>query len=320
MGSDVYWEGDDEIYEMISVAHNHEVNKAGKVSPDDPTFEPSVEVPVIDQSYTIGTKVYFKFEDDRWVSGKITGYNQGKLSYTVTIRAGDMYGSVDLYQEFQEGDKELDLMVKQAENCRRNIKNYCGTQTYSVGSFTYGFSENGWRSGRITEYQSGDYTVAWDDKEGNVYVYRQGSGELKQMVKLASECRQSKNNYCGTQAYPVGTLVYYNFDDGWFHGEITGYDRGLYRVTWQDGSTDSFEEGKNMSDLDEMVAQAQALQKNNSGLNSAGKAAISIGVIGLVSCAAFFFIRKRRTRIVLEQPEYEQREANLQKSRAALMA
>eukprot|EP00536_Pseudo-nitzschia_multiseries_P002987 jgi/Psemu1/236254/estExt_Genewise1.C_420093 len=69
--------------------------------------------------------------------------------------------------------------------------------------------------------------------------------------------------------WDIGTKVYNNFpSEGWWSGKITAYnqDTGMYTVTWEDGSTDYYDDGDK---IDEMVAYAQNDPSNNMAGGSA---------------------------------------------------
>ncbi len=53
--------------------------------------------------------------------------------------------------------------------------------------------------------------------------------------------------------WPKGTGVTWNFDDGWWNGNITDFYAGTYEVTWSDGSLKSY---SNLEKIDQMVGFA----------------------------------------------------------------
>jgi hypothetical protein len=60
-----------------------------------------------------------------------------------------------------------------------------------------------------------------------------------------------------------GTMVYNEFpNEGWWSGTITSFNQatGMYTVTWEDGSTDYYDDGDK---IDQMVANAQNDPQNN---------------------------------------------------------
>lgn len=71
--------------------------------------------------------------------------------------------------------------------------------------------------------------------------------------------------------WDIGTKVYNNFpNEGWWSGSITAYSEatGMYTVTWEDGSTDYYDDGDK---IDEMVAYAQNDPQNNPAGGTTGQ-------------------------------------------------
>jgi hypothetical protein len=50
--------------------------------------------------------------------------------------------------------------------------------------------------------------------------------------------------------YPKGTIVAWDFDDGWWDGSVTDFSNGAYEVTWSDGSSKYY---SNLEKIDQMV-------------------------------------------------------------------
>jgi hypothetical protein len=87
-------------------------------------------------------------------------------------------------------------------------------------------------------------------------------------------------------AYPVGTLVYKQFDGEWWTGTIESSHNGEYAVRWSDDSVEVYDEGPEM---DQMVSDAANIP--SSGMKGVGKFFISVLVLVVVGVGAFFGIK-----------------------------
>ena len=86
--------------------------------------------------------------------------------------------------------------------------------------------EDGWYWGTITAYNDGEYATVWSDDEVEVFSY----DVVDQMVQ----------NAVADEPWEQGTVVYYEFDDGWYWGTITAYSDDEYTTTWSDGKVEVF--------------------------------------------------------------------------------
>mmetsp|Transcript_23306 Transcript_23306/g.64664 ORF Transcript_23306/g.64664 Transcript_23306/m.64664 type:complete len:482 (+) Transcript_23306:82-1527(+) len=90
------------------------------------------------------------------------------------------------------------------------------------------------------------------------------STSFESLVKSKSQSQtQSRRRMDDDGPWDKGTKVYNNFpNEGWWSGTITSYSEttGMYTVTWEDGSTDYYDDGDK---IDEMVAYAQNDPENN---------------------------------------------------------
>jgi len=87
------------------------------------------------------------------------------------------------------------------------------------------------------------------------------SSSLKNQVEIGSKTKSRRLD--DKESWDNGTKVYNQFpNEGWWSGTITSFNKatGMYSVTWEDGSTDFFEDGDK---IDQMVANAQNDPQNN---------------------------------------------------------
>merc|ERR1719463_346621 len=65
------------------------------------------------------------------------------------------------------------------------------------------------------------------------------------------------NGGSSSGALSIGTAVSYYENGGWIDGQITGYSNGAYTVTWDDGSTDLYDDtGDDFAELQQAAADA----------------------------------------------------------------
>lgn len=122
--------------------------------------------------------------------------------------------------------------------------------------------------------------IDWEDDTTTQY---DDLAQIKQMVTAAQEHSESDAVMNAKQRYPLGTPVYEKFATGWYHGKVTGFEDGMYEVTWSDESVTYY------TDIREMVDQA------NSGISQGATAVIVIAVIVIAAGVALIVIRRKRT-------------------------
>jgi len=191
-----------------------------------------------DEPWEIGTKVYDEF-DDGWYVGEITGYSHNTLVYAVTWPSKD----TDTYRY-----DEIDEVVAAAADEDRS---------WEIGTVVYKQFNSGWSVGKITRYDVGSdtYTVTWPDKSAESY-----SDDDVDSVVFDPSYIPDNSNSSDDDPWEIGTKVYDEFDDGWYVGEITGYDENtlLYTVTWSSKDTDTYR----YDEIDEVVAAAADEDRN----------------------------------------------------------
>lgn len=209
-----------------------------------------------DEPWDNGTKVYNEFPNEGWWSGTITSFNAATGMYTVTWEDG----STDYYDD---GDK-IDQMVAYAQNDPQNNPAGSGTAAsgvYPAGTAVSVYEEGEWYDGVVVQFGSGTYTIKWDEDEEIEVV--QAGAVMDQMVQDAMGDDDSPpDGYNGSpsgasDSISVGTPVSYNGDDGWIDGSITDYSDSVYTVTWEDGSTDEYDDsGADLAELQQAAADA----------------------------------------------------------------
>jgi len=82
-------------------------------------------------------------------------------------------------------------------------------------------------------------------------------------MKTVAETKTQTRRLDDDEPWDTGTKVYNEFpNEGWWSGTITSFSAGsgMYTVTWEDGSTDYYDDGDK---IDQMVAFAQNDPQNN---------------------------------------------------------
>ena len=123
--------------------------------------------------------------------------------------------------------------------------------------------DDGWWDGTITDYVAGTYEVTWSDDSSKYYSNLE---KIDQMVAFASgegfgtEETQNIDDYYATDDgmygdyYELETVVYAEFDDGWWAGYIDSFEDEYYVIRWSDDSVDKYLPG---DEMDEIVMNAQ---------------------------------------------------------------
>jgi hypothetical protein len=130
------------------------------------------------------------------------------------------------------------------------------------GTVIYKEFEDGWFQGEITSYdsQTGTYSTSWSD--GDVETFTDLDA-VDQMVAAALNLLPAPGDNTADESYtpwPSGTVIYNEFEDGWYEGQITYYQEGLYTTTWADGDIEYYDD-KDL--VDQMVAQAANIPSAN---------------------------------------------------------
>lgn len=199
-----------------------------------------------------GTPIYYKFEDG-WYQGAITGYDS-ESGYETTWSDGDVEYFTDL--------DLVNQMVYDYSSFVRDHDDGSCHDAWPAGTKIWVWEDNqGWW-GQITLCQDGVYTTSWEN--GDVGYYDEGE-DFDKMVTDAKERANNddpEDNFDKEEAvhdfteqtYDIGTIVYKEFEDGWYQGTITAYDdEAGYTVMWEDGDEEVYPAGQ---EVDQMVADA----------------------------------------------------------------
>jgi hypothetical protein len=117
--------------------------------------------------------------------------------------------------------------------------------------------EDGGYQGTISFYDetTGLYTVAWSDGEVETYAGSGAGDEIDQLVADA------KNNLNTGPKFEFETVVYKEFEDGWYQGAVTSFEAGVYTVLWSDGAVATY----GNDEITQMVADAANIPNGTSG-------------------------------------------------------
>jgi hypothetical protein len=119
-----------------------------------------------DDSWPVGTNVYWEFVNDGWYEGTITDYDAD--GYTITW----CDDSLD-YDDFS--DEDVDQMVQKYKTMVTDNGETasCGPEdptpspteddSWSIGTKVYSEFDDGWYQGTITDYDVDGYTITWCD-------------------------------------------------------------------------------------------------------------------------------------------------------------
>lgn len=204
-----------------------------------------------------------KLTDDEQF-GVITSFQNGR--YTITWSNGDVLEYFDFDQ--------IDHFVYDAGI--QNGEPMIGTdyEPWPNGTPVSWDFDDGWWDGIITSFSDGNYEVTWSDKSTKIYSNLE---KIDMMVQYAAMKNESAmfGPYHGNygeddddyEYYPIGTLVYAEFEDGWWYGNIDAYDGDYYVVKWSDDTYDNFLPGP---DVDQMVLNTQLLSFEQTGMYPVG--------------------------------------------------
>jgi len=197
-------------------------------------------------------------------------------AYSVTWSNGD----VVVYNDFDMVDALVNNAGMYYEPSLMN--NY---EPWLAGTPVAWDFDDGWWDGTITGFTDGSYEVTWSDKSTKNYS---NLDKIDQMVQYAGgdggDFQEGYDNYQNEgsddyqvggyddyeddyQYYPIGTIVYAEFEDGWWVGHVDSYDGDYYVVRWSDNSIDNFLPGP---DVDDMVENSQYIPFDESGIYPIG--------------------------------------------------
>lgn len=197
---------------------------------------------------------------DKWSQGEIRTFDNG--AYTVQWSNGTSASFSDL--------DEVDELVTNAALVLQPhaVADY---KPWEVGTPVSNIFDSGWWDGTITGYTDGTYEVTYTD---GFVKYYSSTEKLDLMVAFAigegfgndDDGQQNQNDDqsgilddMDGELYLPGTLVYAQFNDGWWAGFIESVNDDEYVVRWSDDTKDTFPPGP---DMDDMVDNAQYIQND----------------------------------------------------------
>lgn len=218
-----------------------------------------------------GTPVAAEFPNEGWWSGMVTHYNADSGMYAITWEDG----SVDYYDDVDEMDK----MVASANEglgsgSAGSASSGAGT-VYTVGTPVSIYEKGRWWDGVIIKYADGVYTVQWVS-DNEMERIQQGSVIDKMVADAkdadaAAAAADEADAAAGVAAsgealWETGTPVASYEEGRWWRGHITGFAKGVYTVTWNDGEVDTFTD---FDVVNKMVSDAETLAASGSHHSSA---------------------------------------------------
>ena len=197
-----------------------------------------------------------------YLVGEITSFENG--AYEVTWSNSD----VVVYNDFDM----VDALVNNAGMYYNptSMENY---ESWPLGTPVSWDFDDGWWDGSITGFTDGSYEVTWSDQSTKNYSNLE---KIDQMVQYAAGDEGLGDGYGGSygedysddyEYYPVDTIVYTEFEDGWWMGHVDSYDGDYYVIRWSDNTFDSFLPGP---EVEEMVENSQYLPFEESGIYPVG--------------------------------------------------
>jgi hypothetical protein len=190
--------------------------------------------------------------ESAYLSGEVTAFENGR--YTITWSNGDSV----FYSDF-------DMVDELVNNAGLHLDpNWMGGYNpWPKGTPVSWDFDDGWWDGTITDYVAGTYEVTWSDGSSKYYSNVE---KIDQMVAFASgegfgseEASNGDNYYANDDNmyhdyYELETVVYAEFEDGWWAGYIDSFEDEYYVIRWSDDSIDKFLPG---DEMDDMVMNAQ---------------------------------------------------------------
>ena len=197
----------------------------------------------------------YGYGQEPFLSGKIINWDRGV--YSITWSNGDIvkYYDFDLIDTFVTGA---------ANNIDSSwIDKY---EPWPMDTGVMWIFDDGFVEGNITGFARGTYTVMWSDGSVKLYSNLQ---KVDQMVafyngvgylgKLAQPSDYTEMDQTYDTYYALETVVYAQFQDGWWAGYIDSYENEYYVIRWSDNSVDKFLPGEAM---DDMVRNAKNIPKD----------------------------------------------------------
>ena len=166
--------------------------------------------------------------------GWLSDYNQGTKTYTVQWADGTSDDFTDLKVLKQMADQAGIFLIGKED---------VPLQAFPDGTLAFDIRKgeiNG--RGKVTGFDDlGNYQVTYDD--GEVVTYSDTNSIIDVVNSAASLIFDGVHLAEGEhpQVFPIGTRMYYHFEEGWFNGFVSRFDAesGNYLVTWSDFSVGS---------------------------------------------------------------------------------
>lgn len=200
-------------------------------------------------------------KEQDFLNGEITAFESG--TYTITWSNSD----VKVYHDFDM----VDALVNNAANSIYPswTDNY---NPWPKGTAVTWDFDDGWWDGTITDFSDGTYKVTWSDGS---YKYYSNVEKVDQMVAFANGegfqgnlgqpapygDNSGNNDNFYENYYDLQTIVYAEFEDGWWAGYIDSYEDEYYVIRWSDDTVDKFLPGE---DMDEIVLNGKNIPEDYS--------------------------------------------------------
>ena len=264
--------------------------------------------------YVIGTFVYKSFREgededgngvvdsdelDRvWYTGRVTHFDMASGFYTITWEDD----TISKYNDY-------DWMTRLVYNAKiqKTLETY---DPYEEGTAVYWYWRNdaGEKIGYFGhvidfDYNTGTYVLEFEDTDGSTFTdtYR-GMHEWETVDDMVDYAKKHAED--ALQQYPIGTPVYKRFEDGAYFGVVSGYDDGLYTISFTDGTAYDYPAG---NDLDRMVHAAKVNEgdrrRHKSGLVGFGKTVLSFFILAIAFYATYVAYTRISTRKEETQPK-----------------
>jgi hypothetical protein len=224
-----------------------------------------------DEPWENGTPVSYEFYDGWW-DGTITSYDPVEESYDITWTDGsvDTYFDLDRVDEMvynaQDDDDDDDIIDDPDEDVAGGNDTVSDEDTVNDED-NVNDEDTVNDDDTVNEEDNDDDTVNEEDND-NVDDTINDEDNDNDDDTINDEDNDNDDDTVNADQgvndddYPepefeIGTLVYREFEDGWWVGNIVSYEDGYYKVRWTDNSYDSYEAGS--TELAEMVANSQKI-------------------------------------------------------------